>query len=144
MGLLNRLKGKLKEKGRRQPTLKRLLRKQTRAASSKIFIRDKHIDPITDAEFDEFLKVDNCHKLKWEAEGFDCDDISLLFLVKAKEWFWKHKKKNASIGWIWSELPEGKHAFIFYVRKPDYKCIFFKPQKHKRFLLYSRPSFMLI
>ena len=143
MSLLDRLKGKLK-KEQRQPSLKRLLRKQTGAASSKIFIRDKHIDPITDDEFNEYLKVDNCHKLKWEEEGFDCDDISLLFLVKAKEWFWKHKKKNASVGWIWSDLPEGNHAFIFYVRKPDYKCIFFKPQIHKRFPLYSRPGFMLI
>ena len=141
MGLLEKLKKKLK-KGKKQPTLKRLLRKQT--GCRNIFIRDKHIDPITDDEFDEFLKVDNSHKLEWEEEGFDCDDISLLFLVKAKEWFWKYKKKNAGIGWIWSELLEGNHAFIFYVRKPDYKCVFFKPQIHERFSLHSRPGFMLI
>lgn len=141
MSLLDTLKKKLK-RGKKQPSLKSLLRRQT--GCRNIFIRDRYIDPISDDEFDEFLKVDNCHKLKWEKEGFDCDDISLLFLVKAKEWFWKHKKKNAGIGWIWAELPGiGKHAFIFYLRKGDFRCIFFKPQIHKRFSLHSRPSLMI-
>ena len=144
MRLLNKLKEKLK-KEKKQPSLKRLLRKQTGCSSRNIFIRDRHIDPITDEEFDEYLKGDNCHKLKWEEEGFDCDDISLLFLTKAKGWFWKQKKKNAGIGWIWAKLPEiGKHAFIFYIRKKDFKCVFFKPQTHERFHLHSRPSLMIV
>ena len=141
MSLLDDLWDKIGKK-KKDPTLKGIIRKATHCRN--IFIRDRHVDPITDEEFDEYLKVDNCHKLKWEEEGFDCDDISLLFLTKAKEWFWKQKKKNVSIGWIWAELPEiGKHAFIFYVRKGDFKCVFFKPQIHERFHLHSRPSLMI-
>ena len=142
MRLLDKLKKKLKME-KKQPSLKRLLRKQVGCSSRNIFIRDQHIDPITDDEFDEFVRTDNCHKLKWEKEIFDCDDISLLFLTRVKEWFRKEKKKNAGIGWIWADLPEGNHAFIFYIRKSDYKCVFFKPQKHERFSLRSRPNFML-
>ena len=72
-----------------------------------------------------------------------CDDISRLFWNNAKEWFRK-KGINASVGWIWAPLPEGNHAFIFYTRKPDFKCIFFKPQIHERFFLHSRPSLMIV
>ena len=142
MSLLDNLKKKLK-KGKKQPSLKRLLRKQTGCSSRNIYVRDRYIDPITDGDFDEFLKVDNCHKLEWKEEIFDCDDISLIFLVKVKEWFRK-KGINASVGWIWAPLPEGNHAFIFYTRKPDFKCIFFKPQIHERFFLHSRPSLMIV
>lgn len=143
MSLLDDLRKKLKkEKG--QPSLKRLLRKQTGCSSRNIFIRDRHVDLITDEEFDEFLKTDNCHKLVWELEIFDCDDISLLFLVRAKDWFRKEKKKNAGIGWIWAPLPEGSHAFICYLREEDMRCIFFKPQLHERFELHSKPTLMIV
>ena len=143
MSLLDSLRKKLK-KEKEQPSLRRLLGKQTGCSSHNIFIRDRHVDPITDDEFDEFLNTDNCHKLTWELEIFDCDDISLLFLVRAKDWFRKEKKKNAGIGWIWAPLPESNHAFIYYLREQDMKCIFFKPQLHERFELHSKPSFILM
>ena len=142
MSLLDNLRKKLKLE-KVQPSLKRLLRKQTGCSFRNIFIRDRHVDPITDEEFDAFLKNDIFHKITWRKDIFDCDDISLMFLIHAKDWF-RSREKNAAIGWIWAYLPEGKHAFIFYIRKKDLKCIFFKPQLHERFVLNGRPSLMIV
>jgi len=142
MSLLDNLRKKLK-KEKEQPSLRRLLRKQTGCSSRNIYISDRHVDLITDEEFEEYLKVDHCHKVIWSEEIYDCDDIALLFLTLAKGWF-RNKGKNAAIGLLWAPLPIGMHAFNFYVRREDTRCLFYDPQKHEQILSHVKPTFILI
>ena len=140
--MLDNLRKKLKkEKG--QPSLRRLLRKQTGCSSRNIFISDRHMDFITDDEFEAYLTVDHCHKVMWSEEIYDCDDIALLFLTLAKGWF-RNKGKNAAVGLLWAPLAQGMHAFNYYIREEDMRAIFYDPQTHRQVFLDKTPIFILL
>lgn len=129
---------------KRHPTLKRVLSKELPCSRRRIFVADKHLDPITDQAMREFMVQDTTNELLYQEELQDCDNYALYFLANAKFWFAK-KGINAMVGLIWTYLSkdEEAHAFIFSV-KPNFKVTFWEPQTDRQRFLDARVKLVMI
>ena len=137
MGLLDKLKETLKNK-KQQPSLKRLVRKQTGAASSRIFISDRHIDLCTDEEIRAFLEKDNTDRKKYIPELFDCEQFSFLLFCNAKEYFAK-KGKNCAFGIIWTS----NHALCLFVNQ-EMEIKYIEPQSDQIVSVHSKARLVIL
>lgn len=104
----------------------------------KIFIGDRHSDPVSDKAMREFIaqrRVDVTHQ---EGEIEDCEDHALAFHKDAKDWF-RAKKINARVGEIWCYSSKGieAHAFNFSV-KPDDTISFWEGKSGRQRFLNAR------
>lgn len=138
MGLLNRLKGKLKKKGERHSSLKRIVRKTTRCPSSKIFISDRHIDLCTDEEIKSFLTKDSTERKSYIPELFDCEQFSFRLFCNAKEYF-ADKGKNCAFGIIWTT----NHALCLFVNQ-EMEVRYIEPQNDQIVSIHSQARLVII
>lgn len=140
MGLLNRLKGKLKERGGRHSSLKRIVRKTTRCPSSKIFIGDAHLSALKLKDVTAFLKQDLTDKKIYTGDpGWNCDKYALRLMSNAQVYFIEKKNVNPAFGLCWA----GGHAFNLFYCLDDNKIHFIEPQLDKEIKLLSRARFVL-
>ena len=135
MSLLDDLRKKIGKK--KQTSLKRIVRKATGCPSRNIFIPDKHLDLVDDADAKEFLKQDFTDRETYVVERFDCDDFSRNVYNNARNYGFKVKKKN----WCWAEIWIATHALNLYVNQ-DMKVVFIECQTDEKTAIHSRARFV--
>ena len=133
MSLLEKLRERIRDK--KQPTLKSLIRKATRCRN--IYIPDKHMDLVDDADAQEFLKQDLTNRETYVIERFDCDDYGRNVYNNARNYGLNVKKKN----WCWAEIWTANHALNLYVNQ-DMKVVFIECQTDEKTSIYSRARFV--
>lgn len=136
MSLLDELRKKLK-KGGKQPSLKRLIRKQTGCSPRNIFIPDKHLDLVDDFDAKTLLGQDRTNREAYVPERFNCDDFARNVYNNARNYGLKIKKKN----WCWAEIWVAGHALNLYVNQ-DMKVVFIETQTDEETTIHSRPRFV--
>jgi len=141
MALLDKLKEKLKEKGGRgRPSLKRIVRKATKAPSSKIFIGDQYLSALKRKDVVAFLKQDITDKKVYTGDpGWNCDKYALRLMSNAQVYFIEKKNINPAFGLCWA----GGHAFNLVYCSDDNRIHFIEPQSDKEIKLSSRARFVL-
>ena len=140
MSILDTLKGKLKERGKRHPSLKRIVRKTTKASFSKIFIGDAHLSALKLKDVADFLKRDLTDKKIYTGDpGWNCDNYGLRLMSNAQVYFIEKKNINPAFGLCWA----GGHAFNLFYCSDDNKIHFIEPQLDKEIKLLSRARFVL-
>jgi tRNA G10 N-methylase Trm11 len=104
----------------------------------KIFIGDRHSDPVSDKAMREFIAQRRVDVTHLEGEIEDCEDDALAFHKDAKDWF-RAKKINARVGEIWCYSSKGieAHAFNFSV-KPDDTISFWEGKSGRQRFLNAR------
>lgn len=105
---------------KREPSLKTILRKELHCSRRRIFIGDRHSDPVTDRAMREFIAQRSVSMTHLEGEIEDCEDYALAFHKDAKDWF-RAKQINARVGEIWCYPSKDieAHAFNFSVKRDD-------------------------
>jgi len=135
MSLLDDLREKIGKK--KQPSLKRIIHKQTGCSYRNIFIPDKHMDLVANADAGEFLAQDFTDRETYVIERFDCDDFARNVYNNARNYGLKVKKKN----WCWAEIWIAKHALNLYVNQ-DMKVVFIECQTDEKTSIHSRARFV--
>ena len=133
MSLLDKLRKKVGKK--KTPSLKRILRKATKCRH--VYIPDKHMDLVDDADAKEFLEQDLTDRETYVLERFDCDDFARNVYNHARNYGLKVKKKN----WCWAEIWIAKHALNLYVNQ-DMKVVFIECQTDEKTSIHSRARFV--
>lgn len=140
MSLLDNLKKKLKKYEKKPLSLKRIVRKATRASSSNIFIGDKYLSGLKLKEVFEFLQHDLTDKKIYTGDpGWDCDNYALRLMSNAQVYFIEKKNINPAFGLCWA----GGHAFNLFYCGDDNKIHFIEPQRDKEITLSARARFVL-
>lgn len=139
MSLLERLKKKVGKK--KQPSLKRIVRKATKAASSKIFIGDRYLSALKFKDVTDFVKQDLTDRKIYTGDpGWDCDNYALRLMSNAQVHFIEKKNINPAFGLCWA----GGHAFNLFYCSDDDKIHFIEPQLDKELKWpLSRARFVL-
>ena len=135
MSLLDDLREKLKKENKPH-SLKSLLRRQT--GCRHIFIPDKHLELVDDADAAEFLKQDITDREAYIPERFNCDDFARNVHNRARNYGLKRKNKN----WAWAEIWVHSHALNLYVNS-DMEVVFIECQTDEKTQIHSRPRFIL-
>ena len=125
----------LRKRKRRQPSLKQLLSKAMHCSKRRIFIGDRHGDPVTDRAMREFIVQRSVNLTYLEGEIEDCEDYALAFHKDAKDWF-RANKINARVGEIWCYPSKDKeaHAFCFSVKHDNTVSFWEGKSGRERFL----------
>ena len=124
--------------------MKTLLRKEMHCSRRRIFIGDRHSDPVTDKAMREFIAQRSVSMTSSEGEIEDCEDYALAFHKDAKDWF-RAKKINAQVGEIWCyrSKDEIAHAFNFSV-KPDNMVSFWEGKSGRQRFLNARVQLVMV
>ena len=133
MSLLDDLRKRIGKK--KQPTLKSLIKKATHCRN--IYIPDKHMDLVDDADAQEFLIQDLTDRETYVVERFNCDDFARNVYNNARNYGLKTKKKN----WCWAEIWVATHALNLYVNQ-DMKVVFIECQTDEKTPIHSRARFV--
>lgn len=129
---------------RREPSLKTILRKELHCSGRRIFIGDRHSDPVTDKAMREFISQRKGGPQHLEGEIEDCEDHALAFHKDAKDWF-RAKGINVRVGEIWCHPSKYMvaHAFNLSV-KPDNTVSFWEGKSGRQRSLNARVQLVKI
>lgn len=93
-----------------------------------IYIADESYKCISTSDFESWLRYNTVSELRYQYDGFDCDDFAMQTVAAARLWF-----PNLAIGEVWAYEKDGPghHAIIVIV---DIKknVIFYEPQTDGR------------
>lgn len=136
----------LKRKRRKRPkNMKTLISREMHMSRRNIYVGTKHLTPIKENDFRQFLVADMTDKAKWEEGAWECDAFALNLLASGKRWFYKKYKKNAAVGLLWRDGIAGQrgHALNFIVT-PALKIRYYEPQSDAEVFPSGRKLFVLI
>ena len=126
---------------KRQPTLKNIVRNQTRCPRSRIYVPDPLMDLPSLEDVKLFLELDRTDELPYIKDNFDCDNFSGVLRGKALLY-------GLSIGenWAFADCESNKyggHRFNLVAVKPDARVYYIEPQSDAFFTQPGRFKFIV-
>jgi len=136
MSLLEDLRSKLGKRNK-TPSLKSIIRKATRCASSRIYIPDKHMDLVNKDDARKFLAQDLTDREHYIVERFDCDDFARNVYNNARNYGLRELNKN----WCWAKIRIRGHDLNLYVTE-DLKVVFIETQTDEETTIRTRTVYV--
>ena len=127
---------------KRQPTLKTIIRDQTRCSRRHIHIPDPLMDLPSLEEVKEFLRLDRTDELPYIKDKFDCDNYSGVLRGKALL-YGQARGENWAFGDCESNK-YGGHRFNLVVVNPNAVVYFIEPQSDSFFTQPGRFKFIVL